>query len=441
MTSLDKMDDLVLDELMDFIQASDALALPTALTFDDLGQTGQLAGAGSLLGSSVPDLLPLEIIPTLPNIAPATGTSDSEGPKEAPVVATEHQRQRSKDAIRRSEYRKRQKEEKNALRREIDDLSAKLDKLQDAPGVGGVSPSTDAVLSSCLWKAIASRQGDHRQAAEEEQLRLRAAISSRATLIDDLCGFLKKRVHDGALADGGFGDAPRLQKRMRLEPTDSALFETFIQELHTVYLQVDEAVAACELSSATDTPSISKHTDGGTEYYQHADRQTMPFKYKQTCHSMWQLAQLQHRQEDRELYEGVADPENTMAMKFRITSRRMGETVSLLQRVVVRRFQECNRVVVVWKVFTEGEGLFRGMHSDETGWCVVRPSINCAVAGTILDTCFRHVPMHFSNSSTRAPVVNEFTDLVVTTGEEESQTVLKALEKVLLDDALANVTS
>jgi hypothetical protein len=106
---------------------------------------------------------------------------------------------------------------------------------------------------------------------------------------------------------------------------------------------------------------------------------------------------------------------------------------------VVRRFQEIHRVVVVWKVFTEGEGLFRGMHSDETGWCIARPSTVATATGTVLDMCFRHVPMHFSSSAACAPVVNEFTDMVVTTGEEESQTVLKALEKMLLDETLAGV--
>ncbi|KAL3670914.1 hypothetical protein V7S43_004099 [Phytophthora oleae] len=429
MTSLEKMDNFVLDELVDFIQASDELALPTALTLADFDQDGLSTSAGPLLDSSVPGLLPLDTMPTLTNIAPAT----------SPIVATNQHKQRSKDAIRRSEYRKKQKAEKEALRREIDELSAKLDKLQESSDDGGVSPSTDAALSSCLWKAIASRQKEHREAAEEEQLNLRAAISSRATMIGDLREFLKKRVHDGAITNADFGEAPRLQKRMRLEPTDSALFETFIQEIHGVYLQTDEVVRACELSLTTETPSITKHKDGGIEFYQHVDRQTLPFRFKQTCHSIWHLAQLKHRQEDREIFEGVEDPENTMALKFRITSRRMGETVSLLQRVVARRFQEVDRIVIVWKVFTEGEGLFRGMHSDETGWCVARPSTTASATGTVLDTCFRHVPMHFRSSSKCEPVVDEFTKLVVSTGEEENKTVFEALEKMLLDDALANV--
>ncbi|GMF34250.1 unnamed protein product [Phytophthora fragariaefolia] len=392
MISLERMDDFVFDELVDFFQASDELDLPTALMFDDLDHDELFTETEALLGSNVPNVLP--ILPT-PAVETATSTAI-----DAPETVPGQPQQRSKDAVRRSIYRQRKKTEKEALRREIDELSAKLDKLQDSP--------TDAP-TSC------------------NQL--------SSDLINDLCGLLKKRVHDGAIANGGEGEAPR-HKRMRLEPTDSALLEAFVQELNTIYLQADEVIGACGLD-ASEIPVVTKSNDGRGEYFQHADRQVLPFKFKQVCRSVWDLAQLKHRQEGRQIYEGMGDPDDTIAMKFRITSQRMGETVSLLQRVVVRRFQEAERVVVVWKVFTEGEGLFRGMHSDETGWSIARPSSRTTSTGTILDTCFRHVPMHFS-SAVDAPVVDEFSSMVVSTGEEENRTVMQALEKMLLDDTLAN---
>ncbi|CEG44785.1 uncharacterized protein PHALS_01122 [Plasmopara halstedii] len=411
------MEDFVLDELLDFLQASDELTLPAALMLDN-----EKSEFESI------DMAPIPNSPALAYIAPAPSR----------VSQTEVRTQRSKDAIRRSEYRKRQKAEKEALRQEINDLSAKLDKLQNSSGEEISSPTTDAALSTCLWRAIACRQNEHRRAAEDEQSYLRAAITSRAKLIEDLRGFLQKRAYEGTIANGDFGDAPPLQKRMRLEATDSALFETFLQELNTVYLQTDYAVSMCELAAGSDMPLITKHKDGAIESYQHAERQLMPFKFEPASRFIWQMAQLKHRQEDREIYEGVEDPENTMAIKFRITSRQMGEAVSLLQRVVIRRYQEKNRVVAVWRVFTEGEGLFRGMHSDETGWGVLRPSTTEAgiCTGTIFDIYYRQVPMHFSHSLTCTPVVNEFTKLVINIGEEENQIVQQGLENMLLDDEL-----
>ncbi|CAH0493212.1 unnamed protein product [Peronospora farinosa] len=422
------MDDLVLDELVDFFQTSDEFALSTAVTCDDLHQDDFYPDVESLLDPFMPTLLPLEPIPVdnaVTPVMPASANSER--------LTVQQQQRRSKDAARRSEYRKRQKEEKDSLRKEIDELSAKLDKLQDSTDAGRTSPSTDGALLNYLWKSIASRQKNHLENAEKEQQQLRAAISSRTTLIENMCGLLKKRLHDGSVANDEFGDTPRLKKRMLLTPTDSALFHTFIRELHTVYLQTDEVITACNSSMTKKFPAITRFKDKETEYYQEADRQTLPFKYKQICQSLWHWAQLKHRQEDREIYETMEDPGNIIAMKFRITSRRMGETVSLLQRTAARRFQEVNRVVVVWKVFSEGEGLFQGMHSDETGWCVVRPSTDSSMGGTILETCIRRVPMHFTSLMTYTPVINEFTDLVFATGDEENKSVLKALETMSLD--------
>ncbi|CAI5709922.1 unnamed protein product [Peronospora destructor] len=422
------MDDFVLDKLVDFFQTSDDFPLSTAITLDELNQDDLFTDVDSLLDPFMPTLLPLEPIPVDNNVAPAIPNPANSG--SSSVL---QQLRRSKDAIRRSEYRKRQKEEKESLRKEIDKLSAKLDKLQDSTDAGGTSPSTDAALSKLLWKAIASQQKDHLYTAEKEQQQLRAAISSRATLIEDMCGLLKKRLYDGSVANDEFGDTPRLKKRMLLKPTDLALFDTFIQRLDTVYLQTDEVISACDSYVMKEFPVITTIKDKETEYYQEVNRQTLPFKYKQICHSLWHWAQLKHRQEDREIYEAVEDPDNIIAIKFRISSRRMGETVSLLQRFTARRFQEANRVVVVWKVFSEGEGLFRGMHSDETGWCVIRPSTDSSIRGTIMETCVRRVPMHFSSSITCTPVINEFTDLVFAAGNEESKSVYQALEKIQLD--------
>ena len=422
------MDDLVLDELVDFFQTPDDFALSSAVTLDETPQDDFFANVDSLWDPFMPTLLPLEPLPV-----------DTCGTPHVPCVAPVENanalqlQRRSKDAIRRSEYRKRQKEEKEALRHEINELSAKLDTLQDSTDAGRTSPSTDTALLKILWKSIASRQKNHLQTAEKEQQQLRAAISSRTTLIKDMCGLLKKRLYDGSVENAEAEDTPRLKKRMLLKPADSALFDTFIRELNAVYLQTDVVLAACDSSLTNEFPASTKFKDKDTEYYQEVDRQSLPFQYKQMCRSLWHWAQLKHRQEDREMYATVEDPDNIIAMKFRISSRRMGKTVSLLQRAVARRFQEANRVVVVWKVFSEGEGLFRGMYSDETGWCVLRPSTDSSTHGTILESCIRRVPMHFSSSMTCTPAINEFTDLVFTTGDEENKSVLKALEKVSLD--------
>ncbi|KAK1942673.1 hypothetical protein P3T76_006172 [Phytophthora citrophthora] len=89
---------------------------------------------------------------------------------------------------------------------------------------------------------------------------------------------------------------------------------------------------------------------------------------------MWQLVLVLRQEEDRELYEGIEDPENTLALKFRIsTCLPTGKIASAVQRVVGRRYHENDRIVGVWRSFTEGEDLFKecipmkqaGLSSDD----------------------------------------------------------------------------
>jgi hypothetical protein len=75
-----------------------------------------------------------------------------------------------------------------------------------------------------------------------------------------------------------------------------------------------------------------------SEYFQSCAKQRMPFEFGQTCHYLWQLVLLAHRQEDRQHHEEVEDPQNTTAVKFRISmaansaamSRRYKENIAWL---------------------------------------------------------------------------------------------------------------
>ncbi|CAH0477699.1 unnamed protein product [Peronospora belbahrii] len=408
--------------LLNFFQMSDDFALPSVLSFDSPPQMDDAITTDADLAldpstSNIPLIEPIPVVFERHNQMTTQVASNTFqlGSSIVPAAKTIHQPQhRSKDAIRRSEYRKRQKEEKESLRNEIDKLSTKLVKLQDSTKANSSLLFTDAALSSCLWKAIATRQEQRRRAAEKEQVHLRAAILSRAGLIEDLCGFLKKRLYDGTMENDEFGDLSRHKKRMRLKVTDSTLFETFITELYTIYLRTDDVFTACDLSLAAPSLPVAKANKDECGFSQRVSRQILPFNFQQTCCLLWHIAKLKHQEQDRVSYEDVNDPDNIIATKIRISSPRMGE---------------------------KGEGLFRGMHSDSTGWCIIRPTTNRSTTGTVVETCLRYVPMHLSNSSTRAPVVNEFTELVVEQADEENVSIFKTLEMLLLDDAPATGTA
>ncbi|TDH66129.1 hypothetical protein CCR75_007088 [Bremia lactucae] len=419
------MDNSILNAFVDFLKPSNEHLQSAA---------GALTPSSQESLEHYADVLPFEVFLPLPTVAHHLKDAS------ASTIATKARRSQSKDTVRRSLYRKRQQAEKEALYHEIDALKTQVDTLLNMPASRTVLSTMHGPRPHELWKAIALRQRHHRQAAEEERLHLRTAITSRAALIENLHTSLRKRAHGSTISVKEFPNAPLLRPKGTLATTDAALFQVFLQELPAVYLQADDVVKACELASVAGPSMITRHQVGATEYYKHVERQMIPFPFDETANSMWRLRRLTHRQMDRETIPIVDDPDNTLAMKFRIvTTRQQDEKVSLLQRVVIRRYQEPNRVVIVWKVFTEGEALYQGMHSNETGWGILRPMTANAATGTVFDTCSRHVMMHFTSSSTRPRIVNDFTDLILNTGDEETTIAIQNLEKMLLDAALEQI--
>ncbi|RLN96766.1 hypothetical protein BBJ28_00014670 [Nothophytophthora sp. Chile5] len=355
------------------------------------------------------------------------------------VTSSTRELQKAKDRKRRNEYRERQKIERKSLQRQVGELSVELDQVQKAKENEEME-ADDLMPPILAWKTIANRQLEVRLASETQQRQLQSAVRARAALIQDLSGLVRKRLSGDALVVNRGLDASSFgQKRIRLEPADSAIFEAYLQGLNMAYVQTDEVFRACGMDAKPDDAINTKQTwkpDGQMGCFQSVMKQMMPFDFKQTCQSLWKMAIMQHRQTDREIYYDVGDPETTLALKYRITSRqRSGRIVSVVQRVVARRFEETNRMVTIWRSFTEGEGVFTGMHSDETGWCVAKPSPTPLTGGTVLETCIRHVPMHFQNTATLEPAVEQFTDLVLNSGTEDGTEITGMLEKLLLDNA------
>ncbi|RLN94265.1 hypothetical protein BBJ28_00006981 [Nothophytophthora sp. Chile5] len=360
-------------------------------------------------------------------------------PKRDVTLATRELR-KAKDRKRRNEYRERQKVEREALQRQVGELSAELNEVQGAKE-NEETEADDLMLPIMTWKTIAKRQLEVRLASETQQRKLQSEVRARAALIEDLSGLVRKRLSEGELVvNRGLDESSFGQKRVRLEPADTAIFEAYLQELNTAYVQTEEVFRAYGIDTMLDDARVATtrvwQTDGKTGCFQSVSKQLMPFSFKQICQCLRQMAIMQHRQKDRELYYDVEDPETTLALKYRITSRQTsGRIVSVVLRVVARRFEENDRVVTIWRSFTEGEGVFTGMHSDETGWCVAKPSPTPLTGGTVLETCIRNVPMHFQNTATLEPAVEQFTDLVLNSGTEDSAEITDMLEKLLLANA------
>ncbi|EGZ09027.1 hypothetical protein PHYSODRAFT_347981 [Phytophthora sojae] len=343
---------------------------------------------------------------------------------------------RSRDAIRRSTYRQKQKAQKEELYRQVEQLSSQLAMLQqkkkDADASQGMGFAQTAV-----WKALANRHLQGRMIAEEQRRRLCEAVHRRSALIRDLGVIIRKRFSEEQPEEAGSAT-----KRPRTESPDMALYQAYINELDEAYARTDsifkETAAHREELECDDSfgfYNAPRAVVKDSRYHELVGKSTTPFAYERVHAQVGRVCCMENRM-GRERIEGPWVPENTTIVKARVDIPVVAG--SLVQHTVMRKYQEADRVVVVWRKFTEGKAEFAGMHSDETGWNIVRPSPSCVGggAGTVLESVTRFVPINFSSAASTGVTVKQFADTIIKVGEEECQSCIEQLEKMLLDDAL-----
>ncbi|KAH7468674.1 hypothetical protein KRP22_011879 [Phytophthora ramorum] len=414
-----RSDAAFLEEVEDFLLSFDLPTFPTLRTLADDETSGEAS--------------PMRAVSTV-KIAPRpVDSKKSRTTTQKLKPDAKRELEKEKDRKRRNAYRERRRVEKETLQQQVGELTTELSDLQKAHQAEGS-------LASSAWALVAKRQQQARVNAEVKQRRLVRAVEAHAALIQEMHGFVHNRLTNGDDEEFGAGEilqSSYKQKRVRLEPSDAEFYAAFVRDLGTNYAQVDEVLRLYGLES-TDAewsgPRQQWKQHDADGYYVFTDKHVMPFDFQQVCAFAWRVAQMHHRQDDRESFSGVTDSDSIAAFKFRVTKRlKSGSTVSVLQRSATRRYAEDGRSIVVWRSFTEGEGMFTGMHADECGWCVSVPLSGTAEPRTLIRTIMRHVPMHFS-SKLEQPDTKQFTGVVLDTGTEDATEIISRLEGLLLQE-------
>ncbi|KAG3107479.1 hypothetical protein PI125_g12696 [Phytophthora idaei] len=250
---------------------------------------------------------------------------------------------------------------------------------------------------------IAQHQLAARKGAEVHQTQLCKAIGFYGVVLGEFQRLFHERLRN-------LNDFPHNEdrattfsqhKKIRFGATDTEIF-AYIKELDAVYAQTDKTLQAWRLESTDanwDAPSETWDEDPDTGYFQ--------FR--------------------------VDSPENTVALKVRRTTcLTSGGIASVLRCLVIRRYEADGRMVLVWRVFTEGEGFFTGMHADETGWGVATAVEGSSKTGTVLRTCVHNAPMNFSNVTARNHVVKQFGGQLLEWGRKNNEEATLGLERLLL---------
>ncbi|KAF4038634.1 hypothetical protein GN244_ATG09159 [Phytophthora infestans] len=313
--------------------------------------------------------------------------------------------------------------ELDQLRGPNDELSLKLNTIKLAKEARR-NPSQQ----SSIWKEIALVQRDERLRSETEKRRLTATAKAQTTYIKDLRRLLHLHENSAALES----TVPRFvitdTTHHRLETPDVSMFSTLLQKICASFAGIDDILTGCGLSDMPMGVTSSMHwcdDTGELKYHQSLQKFTLPFDLDTAQKSCWESFNFQHHQRDRKDYDGVEDSDNTVALKYRvIRTLASGTTVSVMQRLVGRRFIEQNRVV--------GEGAFRGMHSTQTGWSCLRPMPDGS--GTVGEVCVRQNPVLFNASPSAA---REFYRFLQASLDEDKHETLTVIHKSLPERSVA----
>ncbi|ETI56380.1 hypothetical protein F443_01024 [Phytophthora nicotianae P1569] len=329
---------------------------PSSSLFSSIEESESSAAADMLTILDPSDEASNSSSPTNP--PPINTTADE---RDLAVIALNMHREKEK--LRRRKQRQRIKDELDKLRRvhgELDDQLKKLKLAKEAKPKGTTQ-------------------------IRDEKRRLTTTAKTQEIYIDNLHGLLQLQQNSATL-ESTWTSVIKDSTDHPLESADISMFASLLQKIESCRVKMDDILNGCGLLVMPT----------GVENSMHWCDESGELKYHQNLHKQ--------RQCDREDYDGIEDSENTVALKFRvIRTMASGSTVSVVQWLVARRFIEHNRVSYIWKAYTEGEGIFRGMHSNQTGWGSLRPLPDGS--GTLGDFCIGQFPVLFNASP---PSVNEF---------------------------------
>ncbi|KAI9917130.1 hypothetical protein PsorP6_013365 [Peronosclerospora sorghi] len=153
---------------------------------------------------------------------------------------------------------------------------------------------TSDSLALGAWRAIAMRQYEDRRKAEALKKKLLVAVTQRVRSIQDLEHVVRKRVRVMQNL-ASLEELDLLEKKPRVEDKDTLLFTTYFQDLDALYGKVDEVFATVGLKPAPGGILSGQHT--------------------RACDAVWGLVSVPHRQEGRQVYHGLPDSDNLIALQ------------------------------------------------------------------------------------------------------------------------------
>ncbi|ETP11166.1 hypothetical protein F441_13309 [Phytophthora nicotianae CJ01A1] len=331
-------------------------------------------------------------------------------------------------AQRRVRYRQKLKDEKEVLKQQATELSAQLTSLETSQAERKAKHASNLMFGA--WRAVAARQLERRMQAEQQQKLLRAEVVGRSRLIHQMSLLLDEPLKINE-------QDPPISYAKYCENGVSALHKNMLEELDAAYLRIDDVMRDLDFKSVVSAAyNYSRKQKDGVVYFDNVDRIVFPYKFEQAADGLETVMM-----SDPDGGYETAKLKDAIAMNYRVTYQiSEAETVSFNIHGAAKRWRQKDRLVFLWRCFTEGLDEFEGLQSDETAWIVVRPptektDVNCDQScSTIIDSYSRLVPVGIGLSPVCDGAVDRFVNILSKSGEVEFKQMMQMMEKVIIND-------
>lgn len=328
--------------------------------------------------------------------------------------------------------RDQQLQELRELRVSYVELSTKLDRLRASLSSGSMC---DKRLAK--WRHVARRQLALRRRAERENAQLQRELAVQREFA---CSIQIKTACCEALSS----DSGKVNL-YHLEAQDRAVLDMLAAELDGAYGLVGLALphdANTVIDSRRLLGSVCAvgSTPASVDFQ---DERLIPFEFERVVDAMWRSWVDWHVGGSSSVSGACSAscahptdrPADTFAVKFRLRARSTGEHLD--ETLVVRRYLEAHRLVLVWRGTSSGVG---GAWTDETGWIAVERASSDKESGSgsdrsLIRSFVRMIPRCDGLSSGGADdKAAQFASLVVDTYQDDVAFIHREMESLLLRD-------
>lgn len=339
-------------------------------------------------------------------------------------------------------------------------------------GLDAKNNNRAVVATMDVWQEIASRQYEHRMKAERENIRLKLVLESQLKIAKSLEKLLKKT---SSTKEFEKCFKSNTQRRISLvnhaslssasHTSDGELFEKLLAGVEQSYKEVDDVFETTGLarmeSSRIDArvQQTKPHHSLDSNYHQIElqvfGSKVMPFDMHATGLAVWNhYVFAKERIPNRSYCHNspqtmVNSTADTIMENFNVQVDVNATSVLFCLKLVLRRYIEEERIVVVWRAFFDPTQVsnepLSGVRFLERGYVVVKKQQhqsgeadkNASMSHNLLQTCFISTPVSIGDLVHADPSkVGALTDLVLSATAANIASSHQMIENVLLEQAM-----